>query len=99
MPEINWPVTFRAHFIASELNAAPAIAELTVSFDEQGKKQVRMAADRAKTMLALVASDMLVFKITKRFVIDCFSVDAATPLEHPQRFDSVADVLDYLEFK
>jgi len=99
MSESNWPVIFRAHFIASELDEepAPAIAELIVSFDEQGKSQVAWPADWAKTMLDLGASDVLLFKITKRFVIDCFSVDASTPLEHPQRFDSVADVLDYLD--
>lgn len=99
MPEINWPVSFRGHFIAGELSAesSPAIAELMISFDEGGKSRHAWPADRTKTMLDLVAGDVLVFKITKRFVIDYFSVDASTPLEAPLRFDSVAEVLDYLE--
>jgi hypothetical protein len=48
-------------------------------------------------MLDLKAGDVLVFKITKQFVIDHFSVDLSTPLEPQRQFASVLDVLDCLE--
>jgi hypothetical protein len=90
MGEINWPVSVRVHFVAGELDAEPApmITELIVSFDEQGKGLLAWPADRTKTMLDLIAGDVLVFKITNRFVIDCFSTTPSTPLGIQEQFAS-----------
>lgn len=99
MGEINWPVSVRVHFVAGELDAEPApmITELIVSFDEQGKGLLAWSADRTKTMLDLIAGDVLVFKITNRFVIDNFSTAPSTPLGTQEQFASVLELLDYLE--